>query len=67
MRILFSALPCILAIGGILLLKTYEIDEEKAAEITRDLERQRQKQGKCFGIFIGRVMCLKRKKMKSRM
>ena len=40
---------------------------EKAAEITRDLERQRQKQGKCFGIFIGRVMCLKRKKMKSRM
>jgi len=26
-----------------------------------------QKQGKRFGIFTGRVMCLKRKKMKSRM
>jgi len=45
MRILFSALPCILAIGGILLLKTYEIDEEKAGEITRDLERQRAEAG----------------------
>ena len=45
MRILFSALPCILALGGILLLKTYEIDEEKAAEITRDLERQRAEPG----------------------
>jgi len=41
MRILFSGLPCILAVGGIFLLRTYPIDEEKAAEITRDLERQR--------------------------
>ena len=41
MRILFSGLPFILAVGGILLLKIYPITEEKAVEIARDLERQR--------------------------
>ncbi len=41
MRILFAGLPSILAVGGIFLLKTYPIDEEKAAEISRDLEEQR--------------------------
>jgi GPH family glycoside/pentoside/hexuronide:cation symporter len=45
MRILFSGLPFILAVGGIFLLKTYPMTEEKAAEISRDLERQRAEAG----------------------
>jgi Na+/melibiose symporter-like transporter len=40
MRILFSTLPFLLAVGGILLLKIYPITEEKAVEIAQDLERK---------------------------
>ena len=40
MRFLFSALPAILAVGGLILLRSYEIDEEKAMEIKADLDRR---------------------------
>lgn len=40
MRILFSGLPFVLGLGGILLLRTYPITEKKAAEISRELDRR---------------------------
>ena len=40
MRFLFSALPAILAVGGLILLRSYEIDEEKAMEIKADLDKR---------------------------
>ena len=40
MRVCFSGLPMLLAIGGLFLMRHYEIDEEKAAEIGADLDRR---------------------------
>ncbi len=39
MRFLFAGLPAILAVVGLILLKFYEIDDEKAAEIKADLDK----------------------------
>ena len=40
MRFLFAVLPAILAIAGLILLKFYEIDDEKAKEIKADLDKR---------------------------
>jgi GPH family glycoside/pentoside/hexuronide:cation symporter len=45
MRFLFSALPATLAIGGLILLRSYEIDEEKAMEIKADLDKRHLEAG----------------------
>ena len=40
MRFLFAVLPAILAVAGLILLKFYEIDDEKAKRVKADLDKR---------------------------